>query len=72
VAHVTRPQNIQQERRPVYPLWEKVQEYSSTWGMPPRSIVLEERGWSTKWKVVTYVEYRGYEYKGTKTQENWE
>jgi len=27
-------------------------------GMPLKSIVPEERGWSTKWEVVIYVEYR--------------
>jgi len=26
----------------------------------------------TKWEVVTLVECRGCNYKGTKTQENWE
>jgi len=39
--------------------------------MSPRGAALEEQGWKTRWKVVTFVEYGGYEYKGTKTQENW-
>jgi len=38
--------------------------------MPLRSAALEQRGWTTKWKVVMFVKYRGYDYKGTKTQEN--
>jgi len=40
--------------------------------MPLRSTALEERGWSTKWEVITYVECGGCEYKRTKMQENWE
>jgi len=28
------------------------------------------KGWTTRWEVVTLVEYRGCGYKGTKTQEN--
>ena len=40
--------------------------------MPPRGTALEEQEWKTRWKVVTFVECRGYEYKGTKIQENQE
>jgi len=29
-------------------------------------------GWTTPREVVTFVEYRGCNYKGTKTEENWE
>lgn len=70
MVHVARPQMVQQERRPVYPLWEKVQEYSSMQGMPLRSAALEKRGWSTRWEVVMYMKYRECDYKGTKMQEN--
>jgi len=42
------------------------------WDMPPRSTVLEQRGWTTRWEVVTFVECGGYNYKGTKTHKNWE
>lgn len=40
--------------------------------MPPRNAVVEKRGWITKWKVMTFVEYRGYDYKAMKTQKNYE
>ena len=40
--------------------------------MPPRGTALEEKGWKTKWEVVTFVEYSGCNYKGTKTEENQE
>ena len=43
MAYVARPQNAQQERKPVCPLWKKVQEYNSMQGMPPKSAALEER-----------------------------
>jgi len=39
--------------------------------MPLRDAALEEQEWKTKWKVVIFVEYGGYKYKGTKMQENW-
>jgi len=51
-------------------LWRKAQEYCGERDMPPRGIALEEQGWKTRWKVVTFVEYGGCEYKGTKIQEN--
>jgi len=63
-------QKAQQKERPVHSLWRKAQKYSSAWGMPPRSTALEQRGWTTKWEVVTFVECRGCNYKDTKTQEN--
>ena len=31
---------------------------------------MEQRGWTTKWKIVIFVEYKGYNYKDTKIQEN--
>ena len=63
-------QKVQQERRLAHSLWRKVQEYSGAWGMPPRSTVLEQKGWTTKWEVVTFVECRGCNYKGTKIHES--
>jgi len=42
------------------------------WGMPLRSTVLERRGWKMRWEVVMFVECGGYDYKGTKTEENQE
>ena len=38
--------------------------------MPPRSTVLEKRGWKIKWKVLMSVKYRECDYEGTKTKEN--
>jgi len=38
--------------------------------MSLRSTALEQRGWTTKWKVIMFVEYRGCDYKGTRTQKN--
>ena len=43
-VHVVSLQKAQQEERPAYSLWRKAQEYSSIWGMPPRSTALEQRG----------------------------
>jgi len=35
-----------------------------------KGAALEKRGWKTKKEIVMFVEYGGYEYKGTKTEEN--
>jgi len=40
--------------------------------MSLRSAVLEQRGWMTRWEVMTFVECRGCNYKDTKMHENWE
>jgi len=48
VAHMVSPQKAQQEEKPVYSIWRKAQEYSSIWGMPLKSIVLEEKDWKTR------------------------
>ena len=72
IAYVVSLQKAQQKKRPAYSLQRKVQEYSSTQGMPPRRAALEQREWTTKWKVVTFVECRGCNHKGTKMQENQE
>jgi len=69
-AYAISLQKMQQEKRPACSLWRKAQEHSSTWGMPPRSATLEQRGWTTKWEVVTFVECRGCDYEGTKTHKN--
>jgi len=71
VVYAASPQKVQQRKRPVYSLWGKAQEYSSIWSIPLRSTALEQRGWTTRWEVVTFVECRGYSYKGTKTHKNW-
>jgi len=56
--------------KPAQSIWTKAQEHSSTQGMPLRSAALEERGWTTRWEVVTFVECGECNYKGTETQEN--
>ena len=66
------PQKAQQGKRLVYPLQRKVQEYSSTWRIPLRSVALEQRGWTTRWEVVIFVECGGYNYKDTKMHKNQE
>jgi len=63
VAHMTRPQKAQQEKRPVYSLQRKAQEHSGAQDMPPKGATLEERGWKTKGE---FVEYEMCEYKGTR------
>jgi len=41
---VARPQKAQQERRPVYPIWKKIQKYCGEWNAPPEGTLLLERG----------------------------
>jgi len=73
VVYVVKPQKVQQEKKkPVHLLWEKAQEYSSVQDIPLRGTALEKKGWKTRWEVVTFVECGGYNYKGTKTEENQE
>jgi len=61
------------EREEVVPpreVWEKVKLHSRTKGLPPRGAQMSMEGWTTQREVVTFVECRGCDYKGTKTQEN--
>jgi len=51
-------------------VWEKVKLYSGAKGLPLRGAKMSVEGWMTRREVVTFVECRGYDYKGTKTQEN--
>jgi len=51
-------------------VWEKIREYCGAKGSPLRGAVMSMKGWTTKWEVVTLVECRWCNYKGTKTQEN--
>ena len=37
------PQKVQQERRPVHPIWEKAQEYCDEESMPLEEALLLER-----------------------------
>ena len=70
VVHAVSLQKAQQEEKLACSLWRKVQEHSGTWEMPPRSVTLEWKGWMTKWEVVTFVECRGCDYKGTNIHKN--
>jgi len=60
----------QEETVPPHEVWEKVKEHSRTKGLPPKGAVMCMEGWTTPREVVTFVECRGCDYKGTKTQEN--
>jgi len=55
---------------PLQEVWKKVKEHSGAKGLPPRGAAICMEGWTTPREVVTFVECRGCEYKGTKTQEN--
>jgi len=55
---------------PLWKVWKKVKEHYGVRGLPPREAVMSMEGWTTWWKVVTFVECRRCNYKGIKTQEN--
>jgi len=63
---VVGPQKVQQERRPVHPIWEKAQKYCDKGNMPLAEALLLERGWITEKTVATYVECGECESKGFK------
>ena len=47
-----------------------MKEHSGVRGLPPRGAAICMEGWTTSREVVTFVEYRGCDYKGMKTEEN--
>jgi len=51
-------------------VWGKIKKYCGAKELLPRKAVMSMEGWTMRWEVVTLVECRGYDYKGTKTQEN--
>jgi len=59
-----------EEAAPPREIWEKVKKYSRMRGLPPRGARMSMEGWTMQKEVVTFVECRGCDYKGTKTQEN--
>ena len=59
-----------EETVPPQEVWKKVKEYCRAKGLLPRGAAISMKGWMTKWEVVTLMECRGCNYKGTKTQEN--
>ena len=60
----------QEEVAPPQKVWEKVKEHSRTRGLPPRRAAMCMEGWTTPREVVMFVECRGCNYKGMKTEEN--
>jgi len=59
-----------EEVGPLCKVWEKVKEHSRARGLPLRGAAMYMEGWTTSREVVMFVEYRGCNYKGTKTEEN--
>jgi len=60
----------QEEVAPPQKVWENVKRHSGVRGLPLRGAATCIEGWTTPRKVVTFVECRGCNYKGTKMQEN--
>jgi len=48
-------------------VWKKVKEHSRVRGLPPRGAAMCMKGWMIPREVVTFVECRECDYKGTKT-----
>ena len=59
-----------EEAAPPRDVWEKVKLHLRAKGLPPRGARMSMEGWTMQREVVTFVECRGCDYKGTKTQEN--
>jgi len=59
-----------EEVAPPRAVWEKVKRHSGAKGLPPRGMAMCMEGWTTPREVVTFMECRGYDYKGTKTEKN--
>ena len=59
-----------EEMAPPHEIWEKVKKHSGARGLPPRGAVMCMEEWMTPREVITFVECRGCDYKGTKTEEN--
>jgi len=58
------------EAAPQQAVWEKVKRHSRAKGLPPRGAAMCMEGWTTPREVVTFVECKGCDYKGTKMEEN--
>ena len=63
--------NKSEEAAPPREVWKRVKLHSCAKGLPPRGAKMSMEGWTTQREVVTFVECRGCDYKGTKTQKNW-
>ena len=51
-------------------VWEKVKRHSRVRELLPRKAAMCIEGWTTRREMVIFVEYRRYDYKGTKAKEN--
>jgi len=60
----------QEEVVPQHKIWEKVKKHSEVRGLPPKGAATCMEGWMTPREVVTFMECRGCNYKGTKMEEN--
>jgi len=65
-----RERSRKEEVAPRREVWEKVKKHSGAKGRPPRGAAICIEGWTTPREVVTFVECRGCDYKGTKMEEN--
>jgi len=65
-----RKERRKEEVAPPRDVWKKVKKHSRMRGLPLRGAAMCMEGWTTRREIVTFVECRGYDYKGTKTQEN--
>ena len=72
MAHVARPQKVQQERRPACSTQEKTQEYCNKWSILPKGTLLLKRGWIIEETVVMYIDCRECKGKGIQTHKNQE
>jgi len=59
-----------EEMAPPREVWEKIKLHAGAKGLPPQGAKMSMEGWVMGREVVTLMECRGYDYKGTKTQEN--
>jgi len=67
-----RKERRREKAAPAYKVWKRVKENSGARELPPRGAAMCMEGWTTSKEVVTFVECRGCNYKGMKTQENRE
>ena len=64
------PQKKREKVAPPQEVWKKVKEHSGARELPPRGAAMCMERWTTLREVVTFVECRGCNYKGMKTQKN--
>ena len=62
-------QKAQQGGKPVYPNWEKAQEYCGVENVPEDAQLLE-LGWMTEEVIATYIGCRWYRKKGMYREDN--